>query len=240
VNGKIPLMAPRLERPACHRADQQRSGRHLTRKLALPLAAALALVASSTGVQATWYSENIESGADIIMMDLRWPWWPSGTYYANWNSSFNPKPNNISFYAGFTATVPDGPGSLPNPDARVQDAFRPGSVWSFWGSSKDGTPVRFVDVAPNLFIKNVYGGEGLSGTLGGEGWPFIKSKHWYTVLARVWQPVGEASHAYVGRWIIDHADGQWRPEQRRHVVVRVHRWPVWLNGWRRNSDQGHG
>lgn len=179
------------------------------RAIALPFAAVLALVSTGSGVQATWYSENIESGADIIMMDLRWPWWPSGTYYANWNSSFNPKPNNISFYAGFTATVPDGPGFLPNPDPRIQEAFRPGSVWSFWGSSRDGTPVRFVDVAPNLFIRNVYGGEGLSGTLGGEGWPFVKSKRWYTMLARVWQPAGDASNAYVGRWIKDHADGRW-------------------------------
>ena len=34
-------------------------------------------------VQATWYEEIMDEGADIIMMDLRWPWWPSGTYYAN-------------------------------------------------------------------------------------------------------------------------------------------------------------
>ena len=160
---------------------------------------------------ATWYSENIENGADIIMMDLRWPWWPSGTYYANWNSGFNPKPNNLSFYAGFVASVPDGAGFLPNPDEKLQEAFRPGSVWTFWGSDKDGTPVRFTDVAPNLFIKNDYGGEGSSGTMGAEGWPFVKCQRWYTMLARVWQPVGDtnASHAFVGRWIKDQADGRW-------------------------------
>jgi hypothetical protein len=79
------------------------------RKLILPFVA-LILMMSNSVVRATWYSENVESGADIVMMDLRWPWWPSGTYYANWNSSFNPKPNNISFYAGFVAYVPDGPG----------------------------------------------------------------------------------------------------------------------------------
>lgn len=172
-------------------------------------AVALVTMLAAPPVRAVWYSENIENGADIIMMDVRWPWWPSGTYYANWNSSFNPKPNNISFYAGFTATVPDGPGSRPNLDQKIQAAFRPGSVWSFWGSDKDGTPVRFLDVAPNLFIKNVYGGEGLSGTLGGEGWPFIKSGRWYTMLGRVWRPDGESSHAYVGRWIKDPADGRW-------------------------------
>ena len=158
---------------------------------------------------ATWYSENIENGADIIMMDLRWPWWPSGTYFANWNSGFNPKPNNLSFYAGFTSFLPDGPGQAPNPDAARQSSFRPGSVWTFWGSDAAGTPVRFIDVAPNLFIKNDYGGEGSSGTMGGEVWPFIQCQRWYTMLARVWQPVGGGSNAFVGRWIKDHANGQW-------------------------------
>jgi hypothetical protein len=120
--------------------------------------------------RATWYSENVEDGADIVLMDLRWPWWPSGTYFANWNSSFNPKPNNLSFYAGFTSYVPDGPGQTPHPDALRQDGFRPGSVWTFWGSDVAGTPVRFTDVAPNLYIKNDYGGEGSSGTgRGGAG-----------------------------------------------------------------------
>lgn len=113
--------------------------------------AILTLAAALSGIpaRATWYSENIENGADIIMMDLRWPWWPSGTYFANWNTSFNPKPNDITFYAGFLGTLPDGPGATPNPDEKLQDAFRPGSVWTFWGADKDGTPVRFTDVAPN-------------------------------------------------------------------------------------------
>lgn len=173
------------------------------------LAALTALLLPIPAARATWYAENIENGADIIMMDLRWPWWASGTYYANWNSSFNPKPNNITFYAGFTSTVPDGPDARPNPDPRWLEAFRPGSVWSFWGSSADGTPVRFLDCAPNLFIRNMYGGEGLSGTLGAEGWPFIKAQRWYTMLGRVWQPIGGGQHAYAARWIKDHADGQW-------------------------------
>jgi hypothetical protein len=103
----------------------------------------LLLVGGSRRTQATWYSENVPNGADIIQMDLRWPWWPSGSYFANWNSSFNPKPNNLSFYAGFTSFLEDGPGQTPNPEATRQDAFRPGSVWTFWGSDTTGTPVRF-------------------------------------------------------------------------------------------------
>jgi len=197
----------------------------LTRNVLLALALAAVWCPAAN---ATWYREGIEDGADLIMMDLRWPWWPSGTYYANWNTSFNPKPNNVTFYAGFTSTVPEVAGSLPNLDPKVQDSFRPGSVWSFWGANKEGVPVRFTDVAPNLFIKNVYGGEGLSGTLGGEPWPFIKSGRWYTMLARVWQPAGDAAHAYVGRWIKDHADGRWH-------LIAIARLPIPATSFTGNS-----
>jgi hypothetical protein len=194
------------------------------------LLVALSTLAPCTGARATWYSENIENGADIIMMDLRWPWWPSGTYYANWNSGFNPKPNNLSFYAGFVAYVPDGPGSRPNPDEQVQTSFRPGSVWTFWGADTNGTPVRFTDVAPNLFIKNDYGGEGSSGTMGGEVWPFVQCRRWYTMLGRVWRPVGErdSTSAYVGRWIKDHAEGRWH-------LIGVARLPIPATSFTGNS-----
>ena len=60
--------------------------------------------------RATWYQENIEGGSEIIMMDLRWPWWCSGTYYANWNTGFVGAPSSMSFYGGFLAMAPDAPG----------------------------------------------------------------------------------------------------------------------------------
>ncbi len=178
--------------------------------------------------RATWYSENVRDGSDIIMMDLRWPWWPSGTYYANWNSGFNPKPNNISFYSGFTSTVPDGPGSRPNQDQKLEATFRPGTVWSFWGSSADGTPVRFVDTAPNLFLRNMYGGEGLSGTLGAEGWSFIHSQSWYRMLARVWPMKDGTGTSCVGRWIKDMKTGQWH-------LIAIARLPIEATSFVGNS-----
>lgn len=178
--------------------------------------------------KATWYSENIENGADIIMMDLRWPWWPSGSYFANWNTSFNPEPNNITFYAGFTSFLEDGPGSIPQPDEGRQSAFRPGNVWTFWGADAAGTPVQFVDVAPNLYIKNEYGGEGSSGTVGSEVWPFVQSKRWYTMLARVWQPGDEADQAYVGRWIKDIEAGKWH-------LIGIAKLPIAATSFKGNS-----
>ena len=179
-------------------------------------------------VRATWYSENVANGSDIIQMDLRWPWWPSGSYFANWNSSFNPKPNNLSFYAGFLGTVPDGPDQTPNPDEAVQAAFRPGSVWTFWGADAAGTPVRFVDVAPNLFIKNDYGGEGSSGTTGAEPWPFMRAGRWYTMLGRVWRTAPDADHGFIGRWIKDHADGRWH-------LIGIARLPIPVTSFTSNA-----
>ena len=188
----------------------------------------LLLLAIPYAAQATWYKENVQNGADIIMMDIRWPWWPSGTYYANWNSSFNPKPNNVSFYAGFPSYAPDGPEYRPNLDETIQSSYRPGNVWTFWGGDANGSPVRFTDVAPNLFIKNDYGAEGSSGTMGSEVWPFVQCKRWYTMLARVWQPVGEANHAFVGRWIKDHAEGRWH-------MIGVARLPIPATSFTGNS-----
>ena len=58
---------------------------------------------------ATWYEEVMEPGADIIMMDLRWPWWPKGTYYANWNTGFGSDRGKVTFYGGFISTLDCGP-----------------------------------------------------------------------------------------------------------------------------------
>ena len=60
--------------------------------------ALLCMVLLSLPSRGTWYEEVMESGgADIAMMDLRWPWWPSSTYYANWNTGFSGKNGKLSF-----------------------------------------------------------------------------------------------------------------------------------------------
>ena len=193
----------------------------------LILSAAMLLLMPCT-LQATWYGEGVEQGADIMMMDLRWPWWPSGTYYANWNSGVRPQ-GGISFYGGFVSYLEDGPGYTPNPDAKLQEAFRPGSVWSFWGGDEDGNPVRFVDVAPNLCFKNAYGGEGCNASLHSEPWDFMRSGRWYTMLARIWQPTDPgANHSYIGRWIKDVENNRWH-------LIGIARLPVRAESFSGNS-----
>jgi hypothetical protein len=188
----------------------------------------LAIVLSPSTLPATWYGEGVESGADIAMMDLRWPWWPSGTYYANWNMGINPQ-GSLTFYAGFLGGVPDGPGGTPNPDEKLHDAYRPGSVWSFWGGDKAGNPVRFVDVAPNLCFKNAYGGEGCNASLHSEAWDFIQRKRWYTMLARLWQPTDpKANHSFIGRWIKDVENNRWH-------LIGIARLPVRAESFTANS-----
>ncbi len=157
---------------------------------------------------ATWYGENVGNGADIMMMDIRWPWWPESTYFANWN--FNTNPNNIGGYGGFTGTIAAvGPKHLPNYDPEIQDAFRPGSVWSFWGGNKKGEPVRVMATSRFNYPRQ-YVGEGASGSLGGI-WPVIQRGKWYTMLMRVWMPVGidKPGYSYIGRWVKDVKADHW-------------------------------
>ena len=42
----------------------------------------LSLLLTLCSAQATWFGENVEDGADIMMMDLRYPWWAESTYSA--------------------------------------------------------------------------------------------------------------------------------------------------------------
>jgi len=168
----------------------------------------LGLAMCGTVAYATWYGENVESGADIMMMDIRWPWWAETTYSANWNIST--VPGGVSAYGGFAGSLPTlEPDHRPNLDNAVQDAFRPGSVWSFWGSNEQGEPVRAVEASPYTFAYQ-YIGEGASGALFGE-WPIIQRNRWYTMMMRIWTPLGQdkPESSYVGRWVKDVEADRW-------------------------------
>lgn len=159
--------------------------------------------------RATWYGENVEVGNDIMFMDVRWPWWAESSYYACWN--FKTKPNGLGGYGGFTAGIPSlDPDHRPNLDPEIQAAFRPASVWSFWGSNTDGEPCRVVASSEYTYPRQ-YVNEGASGSLGSPCWPFIKAGQWYTMLLRVWEPldVENPQYSFVGRWVKDVSTGEW-------------------------------
>lgn len=163
----------------------------------------------ATPAAATWYGENVANGSDIMMMDVRWPWWPESTYFANFNFATNP--SGLSGYGGFAISGPNHePDHLPNYDSALQAALRPGSVWSFWGAGKDGEPVRVAATSPYCY-PHQYIGEGASGSLGGPSWPFISQNHWYRMMMRVWSPVGvkDPQYSYMGRWVKDVDRDEW-------------------------------
>ena len=168
----------------------------------------LAFTLPAVSSKATWYGENVEPGADIMMMDLRWPWWAESTYSANWNIASLPA--GITAYGGFAGSVATiGTDHRPNLNDEIQDSFRPGSVWSFWGSNANGEPVR-VEAASQHTYAYQYIGEGASGALFGT-WPVIKRNRWYTMMMRVWRPLGnnEKNISYMGRWVKDVDEGRW-------------------------------
>lgn len=167
---------------------------------------------------ATWYGENVDSGADIMMMDIRYPWWAETLYNAHWNFALD-APGGFSGYGGFTMGVPAvGPDYAPDRDAEVQAAYRPGSVWSFWGSNAEGEPVRVVEASRYTYPRQ-YIGEGASGSLGGISWPFVTLDRWYTTVLRVWRPVdpGAGDVSYIGRWVKDVEAGEWH----LYGIVRI-------------------
>ena len=173
------------------------------------LLAAFLLAAIPNTLRATWYGENVESGAEVMMMDVCWPFWPESTYSAIWN--FGTNPTGIGGYGGFANGIPSlPPDHRPNLDPAVQAAFHPGSVWSFWGGSKDGEPVRVVASSEHTYPRQ-YVVENASGSLGAHSWPFMTNGAWYTMMMRVWEPVAEtnAQHSFIGRWIKDISTGQW-------------------------------
>ena len=101
------------------RKVRYRSSLMFTRTTRIFAAFVFLALASSPPAQATWYGENVEKGSDIMMMDVRWPWWPESTYFANWN--FRHGPTGIGGYGGFTGGVQSlDPDHRPNLDPEVQ------------------------------------------------------------------------------------------------------------------------
>ena len=153
-------------------------------------------------VTATWYHPNTQKGSDIIMGQVRWPFWSKGTYYALWNSATYPE--GASFYGG---VAPYGPGKEGTDEE--QRAYRPQLVWSFWGGpAYRGEPVR------PLFTGDPFYG----GTMSGEGatagvcgyFPYLRPNAWMRMLMRAWPSLDAPDRkGYMGWWVQDMERDQW-------------------------------
>jgi len=176
------------------------------------------------------YAGYVDKGAEdceMTMVDYRWPWWPESTYYALWYTGVKPS-LTVSFYGGFTGGPPSvEPDFYPNLDKDVQDAYRPGSVWSFWGHNKEGEPTRAIACSQYNYPAQ-YVGEGASGAIGGPAFSYMKAGRWYTMLLRVWSPLGveNPDYSYMGRWTKDVENNRWH----LYGVVRMPVAGTTLNG----------
>ena len=170
----------------------------MNKKLLLPL---LMLIIAPQA-HATWYYPNVDKGSDIVMVDLRWPYWPKGTYFALWNMATYPEGG--PFYGG---VAPYGPGKEGS--QKLHEAYEPQLVWSFWGSDKyKGDRVRSV-----FFDAPFYGG-----SMSGEGatagicgfFPYLRPNHWMRMVMRAWPSLDNPqSKGYVGWWVRDVELDRW-------------------------------
>lgn len=162
----------------------------------------LLLLLSATQTRATWYYPNVDKGSEIVMVDVRWPYWPKATYFALWNMSTYPEGG--PFYGG---VAPYGPGKDGSQEA--QDAYDPQLVWSFWGSPRyKGDRVRSV-----YFGEPFYGG-GMSGegaTAGICGYfPYLRPNQWTRMVMRAWPSDDDPEGVgYVGWWVQDVELDRW-------------------------------
>ena len=190
------------------------------------LIAAMAGIVTPPSAHAGFVDKGAED-CDMTIVDYRWPWWPESTYFALWYTGVKPS-QTVSFYGGYTGGPPSlEPDFYPNLDKEVQDAYRPGSVWSFWGHNKEGEPVRPIACSQYNYPAQ-YIGEGASGAIGGPAFPYMKAGNWYTMMMRVWLPLGveNPDYSYMGRWTKDVKNDRWH----LYGVVRMPVAGTTLNG----------
>lgn len=191
-----------------------------------------ALVACAAPAWGTWYSDvemkeasSKADDIDIMVKELRYPWWAESTYYATWNATLKPKGPGL--YSGFTGGVnKDQRGGLaadlPTEKRLATATDKPGGmVFTFWD------PASQVLYCGPEFNATPYSGEGAGATCGsgGNNVPWIRAGRWYQVVLRSWTSDDtQRSETYVGQWVKDVAANQWH-----HLAT--FRTPGRFTGW---------
>ena len=172
---------------------------------------------------ATWYSANSEIGSDILMVEVRWPYWCVGTYFALWNSS--PYPQGGYFYGGIAVYGKGEKATPEEPEAALRH-----EVWSFWPSDAYKGERTRIEASGNPFGGDSMAGEGTEAGIHSGNLPFLKPQQWYRQVMRTWQdPNTPESRGYLGWWMEAVASNRW-------YLVGVVSVPVKVTGLRGNSS----
>ena len=149
------------------------------------------------------YFSDVPSGSDIVMKEVRWPYWNSA-YYNTWWSQYWTSSDGVSGYWYNGLALPAA-GS-PNPVGTKQTVN-----WSFWPLS---SPINITDTitpfysSPPTFAMPTIG-EGTILRSPGK-WSLWQTNVWYRMVLRTWQPVSGTPHlGYAGSWMRDPVAGVW-------------------------------
>ncbi len=172
---------------------------------------------------ATWYSANSEIGSDILMVEVRWPYWCVGSYFALWNSS--PYPQGGYFYGGIAIYGQGEQATLAEPEAALRH-----EVWSFWPSDAYQGERTRIEASGNPFGGDSMAGEGTEAGIHSGNLPFLKPQQWYRQVMRTWQdPNSPERRGYLGWWMEAVTSNRW-------YLVGVVSVPVKVTGLRGNSS----
>ncbi len=144
---------------------------------------------------------DVKSGSDIVVQELRWPYW-NGGFYNTWTDSGFTSSDGVggSFYSG-----------VPLPAAGTPGPAKAGINYSFWTLSNPLHPTDTISSkysSPTTFPKQTIA-EGTILEDPGQ-WYFWQTNTWYRVVFRAWQPADGTPHlGYAGEWIRDSASGIW-------------------------------
>jgi photosystem II stability/assembly factor-like uncharacterized protein len=157
------------------------------------------------------------------MVEVRWPYWCVGTYFALWNSS--PYPQGGYFYGGIAVY---GKGEHATP-AETEATLRH-EVWSFWPSAAYKGERTWIEAVGNPFNGGSMSGEGTEAGIHSGILPFLEPQQWYRQVLRTWpDPHTPETRGYIGWWMEEVASGKWR-------LVGVVSFPVKVTGLSGNSS----